>query len=62
MVEQGPNVKKKLNIYYVSAVGQLGPVGIRPYYQAEGRTLLIKTLDWPTGPIVAARGQQGCKL
>ena len=49
------------NIYYNSAVGQLGAVGIRPYYQA-GRTLLKKTLDRPAGPIVAASGKQGCTL
>ena len=48
--------------YYNSTVGQLGDVGIRPYYQAAGQTLLKKTLDWPAGPIVAASGKRGCTL
>ena len=30
------------NIYYNSAAGQLGAVGIKPYYQAAGRTLSEK--------------------
>ena len=34
------------------AVGQLGAVGIRPYYQAAGRTLSKKTLDRPAGPLI----------
>ena len=49
-------------IYYNSAEGQLGAVGIRPYYQAAGRTLSKKTLDRPAGPIVAASGRRRCTL
>ena len=52
----------RLNIYYSTVEGQLGAVGIRPYYQAAGRTLSKKTLDRPAGPIVAASGKRGCTL
>ena len=49
----------KKNIYYNSAVGQLGAVNIRPYDQAAGRTLLIS----PHGrSIVAAREAAHCRI
>ena len=44
------------------AVEQLGAVGIRPYYQTAGQTLLKKTLDRPAGPILPASGKRGRTL